>query len=118
MLTVEEENAINKASMECFNNSFSHGFWDEFIDGQDPLTFYEHAIPIKLALIHSEVSEALEGDRNGIAADEKGGLGEELADVVIRVFDLAAAQGIAIGSVIAHKMEVNASRPKMHGKRY
>lgn len=109
MLTIDEELAINKAAIKCHNNSFAHGFWD----GEDN----EFTTPTKLMLIVSEVAEAMEGDRNGIPVNEKGGLGEELADIVIRVFDLARHNSIAIGTEIARKMEVNAGRPRMHGNK-
>lgn len=85
----------------------------------------------KLALVHSEVSEALEiaretfGDLGDIwFKGEEGstpgprkpeGFGIELADVVIRVFDLAEALGIDIEKCIALKHEYNLSRSQRHG---
>lgn len=104
--------------------------------------FYENppSIPERLALIHSEVSEALEADRNGIYAraeienimnlpDEtfsegyadniKGCIGEELADVVIRVVDLAEYKGIDLQGHIEAKMRYNSLREYKHGgKKY
>lgn len=67
-----------------------------------------------LALIHSEVSEALEADRN---CDDEG-FAEELADIVIRVADLAGGMGIDLETEIARKMTCNAERPHLHGKQY
>lgn len=64
-----------------------------------------------LALIHSEVSEALEADR--IGDDEN--FAEELADVVIRVFDLCGFMNIDLGTEIDKKMAKNRLRPHMHG---
>ena len=46
---------------------------------------YIYKIPAVLALVHSEVSEALEAFR----IDDKENFIEELADVVIRVLDLS-----------------------------
>ena len=66
-----------------------------------------------LALIHSEVSEALEAYRNGNDAE----IGEELADIVIRTFDLAMGWGIDIEDEMLKKMVYNTTRPRMHGKR-
>lgn len=70
------------------------------------------AIASRLALIHAEVSEALEELRR----DEPGELfALELADVVIRVADLAGWLNLDLEGSIAAKMAVNASRPRRHG---
>ena len=68
----------------------------------------------QLALIHSEVSEALEAHRFGNLK----GLAEELADVVIRVADLARALNFDLSWEILHKMAANEARPHRHGKAY
>jgi len=73
------------------------------------------SIPEKLALIHSEVSEALEGYRKGVLEGEPGCLSEELADVVIRCFDLAASDGLDIIAAIERKHRANINRPYRHG---
>lgn len=67
-----------------------------------------------IALIHSEVSEALEADRKG----DYDNFVEELADVCIRIFDLCGCMGIDLNSAIEKKMEINRKRPYKHGKRY
>ncbi len=80
-------------------------------------------IPEKLALIHSEVSEALEEYRNPerqlrsiYTKDGKPeGFLVELADVVIRVFDLCGALGVTLEGVIEQKHKFNQTRPVRHG---
>ncbi|AGC34413.1 nucleotide pyrophosphohydrolase, MazG [Haloarcula virus HVTV-2] len=67
-----------------------------------------------LALIHSEVSEALEADREG--DDEL--YAEELADIVIRVLDHAGTEGIDLEAEVERKMEINEEREYKHGKEY
>ncbi|AGM11909.1 hypothetical protein DNAM5_46 [Haloarcula californiae tailed virus 1] len=67
-----------------------------------------------LALIHSEVSEALEADREG---DEQE-YAEELADIVIRVMDHAETEGIDLEEEIKEKNAANRDREYKHGKRY
>lgn len=68
----------------------------------------------KLALIHGEVSEALEAVRK----DDHPNFAEELADVVIRVEDLAGGSGVDLEGEIVRKMAKNKVRPKLHGKAF
>ena len=68
----------------------------------------------KLCLIHSEVSEAMEGDRKGLMDDKlphRPMVEVELADAIIRAFDMAGAMGLDLGGAIAEKMAFNAIRP-------
>lgn len=67
-----------------------------------------------LALIHSEVSEALEADREGDEENYR----EELADIVIRIMDHAESEGIDLEEEIVSKMEENEQREYKHGKKY
>lgn len=66
----------------------------------------------KLFLMVSELSEALEGMRDG------GNYGEELADVVIRAFENAEKNNVAIGDEIIRKMAVNDNRAYKHGRKF
>jgi NTP pyrophosphatase (non-canonical NTP hydrolase) len=71
-------------------------------------------LPVKLALIHSEVSEALEADRKHLGEDA---VAEELADVVIRVMDTAAAHRLDLAGALFRKMDLNRQREYRHGGR-
>jgi NTP pyrophosphatase (non-canonical NTP hydrolase) len=70
-----------------------------------------HKVPAILALIHSEVSEALEAFRR----DDKDNFEEELADTLIRVLDCCGGLGINIDAVVRAKLEKNKTRGLQHG---
>lgn len=70
-----------------------------------------YKVPAILALIHSEVSEALEAFRK----DDKENFIEELADVVIRVLDCAGGLDVNLDKAIADKLEKNRHRGFRHG---
>lgn len=70
-----------------------------------------YRIPGVLALIHSEVSEALEAVRKMDRANFE----EELADVVIRVLDLAIGLDIDLDKAVIDKLIKNCGRGFRHG---
>ncbi len=106
------------------SNAKAHGWWD----GDS------HNIPEKLALVHSEISEALEEIRNGIPptktyyrrdvsstgaisyCEKPEGFGVELADAVIRIADLCGYLGIDLEETVHLKHSFNLTRPYKHGK--
>lgn len=92
-------------------------WWIDLDTGEDVRTWPKKQLNLwvmsKLALIHSEVSEAVEGLRKGLNDDHLPDLpmfDVELADAAIRIFDLAGGLGIDMGDVIARKMIYNAER--------
>lgn len=92
-------------------NAKAKGFWDG-----------ERNAGEAIALMHSELSEALEALRQGNPSSEKippyTQLEEELADVVIRVLDFAGGHGLDLAGAIIAKHAYNAHRPRLHGKKF
>ena len=121
---------INELSKQIHENNKRKGFYED-----------EKNIGEMLALIHSEVSEALEADRKDKWCADlslswaestnddphfkdhyeetiKGTFQDELADIMIRVMDLAQFKGIDLEAHIQVKMKYNSMRKYKHGKKY
>ncbi len=146
-LSIKEALALLQAAIGTGNAE--RGFHEEgdrlrgeYLDGArnsiTNLTNYQIA---KLALIGTEVTEAIEELRNGRDAPERyysGGYDEdvleeydeqdldgnprkpegvpsELADVVIRAFDFADEEGVNLADAILEKLAYNETRGRMHG---
>ncbi len=66
-----------------------------------------------IALMHSELSEALEADRKDLMDDKlphRKGIEVEFADTIIRILDTAAAHNLDVAGAIIEKNRYNRQR--------
>ena len=119
---------------KCHNLAVEKGFWDDFRNNSE-----------LLMLIVSELGEACEALRKDNRAKKeeyikaykeskinegsilsnlcfeakiKNTFEDEIADTMIRLFDLAGGLGIDLEWYIKKKLEYNKSRPEKHGKKF
>lgn len=82
------------------------GWWDD----RDPSSPMDQVVV--LALIGTEVSEAIQEVRKG----NQSALREELADIVLRVLDFSGALGFDLLEEVERKHQINKERPRKHGR--
>lgn len=130
---------ISELQERAYRQSADKGFHDnEPTEGRALLSLNAE----RIALMHSELSEALEELRNGKAANrtyyvqgrgtggdpyiapgipnpkflpKPEGVPSEMADVVIRVLDFCGANNINLEAMITEKLDYNATRANKHG---
>lgn len=114
---------INFLSQLIHDKNVAAGWWTDLETGEDIRGYKEGgpAIPSRakrdvlnlLCLVHSEVSEAAEGVRKNLNDDKlphRSMFEVELADTLIRIFDLAGAHNLDLGGAILEKLTYNANR--------
>ena len=107
-------NLVDTFSADCNQWAHGNGFWDEPLNNT--------LVSSKIALAHSELSEALESIRHGDPPDDKipefKGSVAEMADTIIRIMDLACELKLPLGEAIVAKQRFNETRPFRNGKAF
>jgi NTP pyrophosphatase (non-canonical NTP hydrolase) len=122
---------LNKLSEDIYAANKAKGFWDQ-----------ERNVGETLMLVVTELAEAMEVHRKtgdirinsaskrtveNVSEDlfpstfvmlSKDTFGDEIADALIRIFDLAGGFGIDLDFHVSQKLRYNATRERLHGKKY
>lgn len=136
-MTQSQIDALNELSTEIHQSNIAAGWWtdlnyDKKVKALTDQGYTEvdavkimHSLGITrstlktrnvgelLCLVHSEISEAMEGARKNLQDDKlphRKMIEVELADAMIRMFDIAGAYGLDLGGAIAEKRAFNANR--------
>lgn len=126
-----EGKTLNEMANDIYLANKEKGFWDK-----------ERNVGEMLMLVTSELGEAMEAHRKGRFADRpiadqngifdmnkkghikyfentvKDTFEDEIADSIIRLFDMAGGLNIDLDFHIKNKLAYNATREKLHGKKY
>lgn len=117
-------NSINDLSESIYNDNVERGWWDDSLiikelsatgefDDKFLCRMQANVIAAKMALMHSELSEALEGMRKDLMDDHlpsRNMVEVEFADAIIRILDTAGYLGLDVGGAISEKLAYNANR--------
>lgn len=116
---------VNRLVAHIHNGNVAAGWWSDLETGKKK----DRNVGELLMLAVSELAEAMEGHRKGLMDDKlphRPMMEVELADTVIRIFDMAGGLGFDLGGAIVEKLAYNAKREdhkienrlKADGKKY
>ena len=113
MNSLLKNKGFDELSQILHDTAIEKGFWD----GE----YTNDKVGLKLALVHSEVTEVLEALRKSHGSEK---IVEEIADVIIRLLDVYAAMKNeevvlhSLDEVLHNKIGINKDRPRLHGNAF
>lgn len=125
IVTEEMFHALNSLCKNIHQVNVEMGWWTDIKTGE-PI---ERNVGELLCLVHSEISEAMEGYRKNLMDDklkDRKMFDVELGDAIIRIFDICGKYNIPLGTIIAEKVAFNTvredhkmeNRMKENGKKF
>lgn len=100
---------LNQLVGEVHSRNVAAGWWSDLKTGERK----ERNVGELLCLVHSEISEGLEGYRKSLPdthLPHRPMLEVEMADAIIRIFDMCGGLGLDLGGAFAEKLAYNAQR--------
>ena len=124
-LNSEDFEALTRIADAAHENAVQKGFYDDVdcLLGSVPEAAlrriaYRDFVLSQIAKVGGECGECVDAIQHGALTDSDkfDHLCEELADIIIRTFDLCGYLDADIGEAVKAKMERNKDRPYKHGK--
>lgn len=118
-MMVNTKTAVSLIVETCYGAARTAGWWTDPATGRPlagpivPGQSSPRNVPELLCLIHSEISEAMEGYRKGLMDDKlphRTMLEVELADALIRICDMAGGLHLDLAGAVEEKLAYNAQR--------
>lgn len=101
--------AVKSLVKVCHGDAYKNGWWTDIETGET----LDRPVPEALCLVHSEISEALEAFRKNLNDDKlthRDGFTVELADALIRIFDIAGGYNLDLEGALYEKLLFNRTR--------
>ena len=117
VLPTEQNLSVKQLTKLVHDINVKSGWWTDINTGESLVSEQgeqpKRNVPEMLCLVHSEVSEAMEGFRKNLMDDKlphRQMLEVELADAVIRILDMCGGLGLDLEGAIFEKLAYNAQR--------